>query len=454
MSTYRIVGAAILLAAALLLPGAAVAQDDDRDEELRRLREQIEELQKRLEALEKRNQEGEPAELDDLLKDAQEAAGTGSDPGETAGPARGSSGQRNLSAMNPEISFLGDVSYDWTDGDQRDEFFLRGAELSLQAPLDPYTRFKAFLVGHQEPTELEFGEDGGELPDAHGHGEPISVNVEEAYMEWIGLPLHTRVRLGKFRQQFGTLNRWHRHSLPSVDSPFALRNVFGHGGLQGLGVGVDFQLPSLWATSNGLTVEITNADNSLAFAGAHFSDPSYLVRHTGFFDLGKWSYLELGLNGVTGPNNEDGNRDTRIGSVDFNYLWEPQGKGKYRGLELRGEFIRSLFEEEDRSIVGANSWYAYAKWQLARNWFVGMRYDDTELMSDRVARDPDVPFVPGMGETAWTGFVTFWQSEFVRLRFQVQNADRDVDLAAGPMDDTRAWFQVTFAGGPHKHESY
>jgi hypothetical protein len=458
MTIFNSVGTARTLAALMLLvlvlsPVAAGASDDERDEEIRQLKEMIEELQRRIAALENRDQQDEAAELQDLLEDAREAAGP--QPPEDTGPEPGTSGQRNLSAMNPEISFLGDISYDWADGDQRDEFFLRGAELSLQAPLDPYTRFKAYLVGHQEPTELEFGEDG-EDPDehGHGHGEPISVNVEEAYLEWIGLPFNSRIRLGKFRQQFGTLNRWHRHGLPSVDSPFALQTVFGHEGLNGLGVGIDFQLPGIWASSNGLTLEITNGDNGTAFAGAHFGDPAFLLRHTGFFDLGQQSYFELGFNGVAAPNNEDGDRDTRVGSVDFNFLWEPEGKGKYRGLELRGEFIRTLFEEEDGSILGSNAWYTYLQWQMARNWYAGLRYDDAELISDHAEIDPDVPFEPGMGSRAWTGYVTWWQSEFVRLRLQVQRADRDVAMAAGPMEDTRAWFQVTFAGGPHKHESY
>jgi hypothetical protein len=444
--------AALLLLALLFSPALAARSDDERDEELRRLKEQIEQLQKRLEALENPQQEGETGELEDLLEDARKAAGSGSETPEPAGPVGGSSGQRNLSAMNPEISFLGDISYDWADGPVQDRFMLRGAELSLQAALDPYTRFKAILAGHQEPAELEFEDD----PDggSHGHGEEISVSLEEVYLEWVALPMNSSIRLGKFRQQFGTLNRWHPHSLPSTDSPMALQSVFGHEGLSGLGVGIDFQLPGLWASGNGLTLEITNGDNGNVFAGADFSDPALLLRHTGFFDLGDWSYLELGLNAMTAPNNEDGDRDTRIGGIDINYLWEPEGKGKYRGLELRGEFIRTLFEEEDGRQIGSSSWYAYATWQFARNWYTGLRYDDIELASPRAEIDPDVLFEPGLAARAWTGYLTFWQSEYVRLRLQAQHAKRDVAMASGPMDDTRAWFQVTFAGGPHKHESY
>jgi len=47
-----------------------------------------------------------------------------------------------------------------------------------------------------------------------------------------------------------------------------------------------------------------------------------------------------------------------------------------------------------------------------------------------------------------------WQSEFVRLRVQGQHASRDAAWAGGPESDYRLWLQVTFAAGPHKHESY
>jgi hypothetical protein len=392
-------------------------------------------------------------ELKQLLDDAKKAAEA--EPDQEAERKPGQSGQRLQSLLNPEISFLGDFSYNWSDQAIRNEFVLRGAELALQAPLDPYTRFKAFLVGHQHATHLEFEPEGAPpAEEDHAHSDEISINVEEAYMEWVGLPWNSRVRLGKFRQQSGTLNRWHIHSLPSTDSPLALRNVFGPEGLVGLGVSLDFQLGSLWASSNSLTIEITNGDNSMVFAGPHFSEPAFLIRHTGFFDLGDWSYFEVGITGLTGANNEEGTRDTRIGSIDFNYLWEPEGKGKHKGLVIRGEFLRTLFEEETGTKVGANSWYTYITWQMARNLYVGMRIEDAELVSDRIVIDPDETFEAGLGLQAITAYVTYWQSEFVRLRLQVQRAERDVALASGPMDDNRAWLQVTFAAGPHKHESY
>ena len=57
-------------------------------------------------------------------------------------------------------------------------------------------------------------------------------------------------------------------------------------------------------------------------------------------------------------------------------------------------------------------------------------------------------------EKAITPFLTFWQSEFVRLRLQYQYAERNFIGPQGPEYDNRAWVQVTFAAGPHRHEAY
>jgi hypothetical protein len=369
--------------------------------------------------------------------------------------------QRNLQAMNPEISFLGDISYDWTDTAVRDQFLVRGVELSFQAPLDPYTRFKGFLAAHQEAAELTHEhehegeeEEGHEDEHGHEHGDHIDVGVEEAYMEWVALPGNTRLRVGKFRQQFGTLNRWHPHALPSVDTPLPLRNLFGHDGLVGLGLGADWQLPGLWATSNTLTLEVVNADNAHAFAGSHFRDPTYLLRHTGFFDLGPDAYLELGLNGVRGPHDEEGDLNTTVTSLDVNYVWEPVHRAKYRNIEFRGEFLHTCFETENEGSIDSNSFYAYLSGRLGRRWIVGLRYDDAELPWPHVELFHEQEFTEGLRERAWSPFLTFWQSEFVRLRLQYQHASRDFAWAHGPDDDDRLWLQVTFAAGPHKHEAY
>jgi hypothetical protein len=92
--------------------------------------------------------------------------------------------------------------------------------------------------------------------------------------------------------------------------------------------------------------------------------------------------------------------------------------------------------------------------RLDRNWVLGMRYDYAELPWPGFALYHEQEFEEGLGEQAFSLFVTFWQSEFVRLRFQAQHARRDFAWYYGPERDNRLWLQATFAAGPHKHESY
>ena len=430
------------------------ALSEDRDQQIEELSRRIDELEETLRQLEAARQQDELAEIlaeaDQLTEDERLREQEAEAQRETAAGR-----QRSLQALNPEISVLGDVSYDWSESPEiQDRFVLRGFELAFQAALDPYTRFKAFLAAHQEPPLLEHEEDHEEPEDehAHAHSEEISVSVEEIYIEWLALPLNTRLRVGQFRQRFGTLNRWHPHALPSVDIPFALRNLFGHDGLMGLGVGLDWQLPGLFATTSTLTLEVTNADNPIAFAGSDFNDPAVLLRWAPFFDLGASSYFEFGLTGMFGPNGETEDSDTTLGSIDFNFVWEPVDRAKYSGVELRGQYIHSDYETEVENFR-TDSFFTYLSWKFARRWIAGVRYDNAGVPNPHVLPHHD-ELTDDPREVAWSPYLTFWQSEFVRLRAQYQHVSRDFEWEYGPEKDNRAMLQVTFAAGPHKHESY
>jgi len=440
------------------------------EERLRLLEEtyqrQIRELQEQLDELKEQvadsQEDREEEELGELLAEAAELTAEEKQREEVAEEQRDTfvGRERTQQALNPEISFIGDFSYDWSESDIKDGFVMRGVEIGLQAPLDPYTRFKGFLAGHQDPFEFPFHdhEEEGEHEEVaheeeHAHEGAIGVNVEEAYMEWVALPFHTRLQVGKFRQQYGTLNRWHRHALPSVDTPFALQHVFGHG-LIGLGIGLDWQLGKLWATNNGLTLQITNADNSVAFAGSDWNDPAFLLRHTGFFELGPDSYFDLGLNWTRGPNTATGSEKTDIYGFDFAYVWEPTNRARYRSLEFRGEYIHTNYDTGDTASIASDSYYAYLFGRFSRRWIVGLRYDNAELPGFHSHIYEPEEFREGLRDTGWTPFLTYWQSEFVRLRLQYQRIDRDFVSPKGPEKDNRLWLQVTFSAGPHKHESY
>jgi hypothetical protein len=426
------------------------------EEEVRKLRERIAELEAKLERYEAARGD---EDLSDIRAEAEAAAAEEAEKEKAAETERetATGRERALQATNPEISFVGDVSYDWTSGPMKDGFLLRGAEVAFQAALDPYTRFKAYLAGHQEPFELDLeAEDGGHTDE---HGSEIALNIEEMYVEWVALPGNMRIYVGKFRQQYGTLNRWHRHALASTDTPFALRNAFGFEGLVGLGVGFSWQLPNAGPWSPMLRLEVTNAENPVAFAGSEWRAPAVLFRFTNFFDLGTDGYVDFGLNAVTGPNDESGDTSTTVAGIDLNFLWEPAQMARYRNIELRGEWIHVRFEEPAGEKIDTDSFYAYLSFKLNRRWFVGLRWDDATLPFDRFdLYDPDtledLDFEAGLRERALTPFLTWWQSEYVRLRLQYQRVQRDFVAAWGRETDDKLWVQVTFAAGPHKHDSY
>jgi len=78
--------------------------------------------------------------------------------------------------------------------------------------------------------------------------------------------------------------------------------------------------------------------------------------------------------------------------------------------------------------------------RLSRRWLVGARADRVENPIDPSDR-------------AWllAPTLTWWQSEFVRLRaeYDLLGGDRDGGGSQG-----RFLLQATFAMGPHKHEFY
>jgi len=68
---------------------------------------------------------------------------------------------------------------------------------------------------------------------------------------------------------------------------------------------------------------------------------------------------------MTGPNDESGEFDTTLGSVDINVVWEPVSRAKYRSVEFRSEYIRSRFET-DPERYSSDSFYGYLSWRFTR----------------------------------------------------------------------------------------
>jgi hypothetical protein len=408
------------------LPGEAPAAPPTIEELQRQVEEltrQLAAVQQQLEALQKQQElQRREAELEELRRAAAAEAAKAevSEEGDTG--TEFVSGTRMQTQLNPEISVNGDIFI--VGGDHlKTEMQARHFELDFQSYLDPYTRMKVVFGYEGAHSEWGYEENEHEDEEKHEHG---GFDLEEGYLNWISLPGNTSLTVGKKRQQFGGLNRWHLHALPTTDYPWVIVESFGTHGLSGTGLSFEWLMPRLWADSNELVVEVMNGDNEIAFAGSDWKKPTALAYLKSYWDLSANTYFQLDLTALHGVTDHEGALGHDFLAFDFTYDWYPLGRELYRGFQARGMVLRSWLDlEGGRSL---NTWgaYLFGQYKFSRRWVGGLRWDWVE--DQRQA-----------GYEYWgiSPYLTFWQSEFVRLR-----------------GHHRYELQFTFAAGPHKHEEY
>src|SRR5881394_4515055 len=307
--------AAVAALVAVLAASRAVAQQPTDQRRVDSLAAEVRALKARLDSVRAQlihQPAAEPA-LAALRAAAAVAAGTDTTKlkADTAGPTKFVGRERSQPQLNPEISATGDVRAGARlQGVTRENFDPREFEVGFQSPLDPYSSTKIFL-------SFENG----------------NVSIEEGYAYWTGLPGHIRFDIGKFRQQFGELNRWHLHALPETEYPLALRTYLGDDGLAGAGI-------SLYRAFGGLgTHELTgqvtrSASDAELFGGT--GRPTYLLHLLNFWQLTRSTYMQLGGTALYGTDPDTSLR-TKVGGIDFRFTWRPPAQGLYREWTLRGE---------------------------------------------------------------------------------------------------------------------
>ncbi len=361
----------------------------------------------------------------------------------------------SLQQLNPEISVSGDLIAYYRDQEgtrQRTDVFLRGLELNFQSYLDPFSKLKATAHVH----------DDGE------------VHLEEVYYTHFTMLEGATLELGRFRQQFGVVNRWHEDALDQIQYPLALQRIFGEEGLNQIGASIDWAFPEWADAHHGLTLQITNTENERLFDDETLGTPSLLFHYKNFRDLSRDTYLEFGLSGLFGWNDEweiqtapdtviteHDALGTRLFGADLSMLWEPADRALYRNIEWRSELYalnRDILAPDGSGRDTINAWgmYSYLQSKIAQNLIVGTRLDYYEPDSKDYAVQPILSLVPlaypEKNSHRWqvAPYITWWQSEWVFFR-----AEYDYAWGDGMENDEHVvWFQTVFAAGPHKHERY
>jgi hypothetical protein len=425
-------------------PATAAAQEralppDSIQRELAALRAELDSLRALLRALQDTAPRVGPEEpLADVvarLRAAAAAAAAEREPEEEAAP-RFEGRQRALQALNPELSVGGDLLSVWHEGHAAEEaVLLREVEFAFQATLDPYSRAKIIASHHAHGGGMDPFPAADE--EAHEHGAGIA--VEEAYAQWVNLPGGFSLTVGRFRQRLGTYNRWHRHALPWSALPLPYTVLLGDEGLAQTGASLYWLAPLSGFGTYELWVEGTRSGNDRLFGTSE--GVSVLGHLNAFLDLSPSTYVELAVSAAGGDYESDVLEGSRgLLHLEAGVSWRPPGRELYRGLTVRGALMRSRGPTAAAPALGTHittGAFVAAEARLNRSWLAGLRYDRVE--------DPAAP-----GSHAWmlVPTLTWWQSEFVRVR-------AEYDWLHAPAG-TQGQFllQLSFAMGPHKHETY
>ena len=408
------------------------------------LRVELEMLRARLDSVVARGQvEPEAEDLEETTTDAiarlraaaEAAAGDAATDTVAQGTQEFVGRARSLQALNPEITFTGDVYASIeTENPSEDNFFPRAFELSPASALDPYTRAKITMTTWDPSGMIEVFPDPD---DVYERADAIFI-VEEAYLEWVNLPAGIGIKAGRLFQQFGQFNRWHVHALPFTSRALPNLTFIGQEPLAQDGLSVHWLLPTGGTVAYEATVEVTTRRNEKLWGESR--GLSFLGHFNAFWELSASTDLDLGISAVRGNRLADGlvSRNA-LYSANASLYWAPPARSLYRSLSLRAGVMR-LNPEEVTGVVGPQSAlgiWTLAEFKFARQWIASGRYDWVEN-----PMNPD--------ETAWIASpaLTYWQSEYVRLR-------AEYDILGNPGTTTGQFtLRITFAMGPHRHETY
>lgn len=321
----------------------------------------------------------------------------------------------------PDLGVVADVVFKSdsarTDTEGSDRLSLRELEIVFGSDVDPYSRLDAMVA----------------------FSDTEDPSLEEAYLTRFGLPWDTTARVGKFKPKIGKVLSLHRDSLDTVDEPLVIQRYFGVEGLNKSGVDVskilDLPLPVAQQVIFGV-IEGGNGEEGTVFGSAR-RRPTIYSHLKNYADITEQTGFELGFSHMMGSRDADAGFEVQVLGVDATLT---QHFNATRNMKFQGE-VFNLSRQETEGLEG-NLWGSYGLVDLRflPQWSAGFRFDTVELMdhaADNLDRD----------DTAYTGYLTFYQSEFARWRAQFTYTD----LATG-REDNAFYIQGTFAIGDHKHK--
>jgi hypothetical protein len=335
-------------------------------------------------------------------------------------PAQQPQQTRSTLSFNPDIGVIGDFQGSYiSKGNKNFNAYLNETELSLQANVDPYARADFFLSFARDPETGKYG-----------------VEVEEGYLTTLSLPAQLQLKVGKFREAVGRINPTHPHALPFIDLPNAYVNYFGEEGLNDEGASLSWLIPNKKFYQEIVFQVTSGLSESPSFYRGDNNHLIYLGHLKNFFTLSDNATLELGLTGITGPN--DSARTTSIAAADLTYKWKPVQMNTYRSVTWQSEFYYGHRNVMENLSVNSFGLYSFLQYQLAKRWFLTGRYDYAQK-----------PYDKDIVEQAYSLTAGWYATEFSKIELEGKTTDDNVVQRY-----YQAWLRWIFVIGAHGAHQY
>jgi hypothetical protein len=359
--------------------------------------------------------------------------------------------------FNPAISLILDGKYASLDNDA-DAYELPGFQLGGEAGVGAagFSAEHTELVFSANIDDLFYGRVTSAIASHEGATE---LELEEAFIESVGLGHGVTVKAGRFYSGLGYLNGQHSHSWDFADVPLIYRGLFGNQ----LG---DEGLQLRWLAPTDLYLQLGAellSGRSFPAGGAEDGNSASTVFIKLGGDVGMNHSWQLGLShwqadaiarssgghahGAGAAEEFVFAGDSAINGLDFVWKWAPQGNPQQRNLKFQleyfqrdenGDVTNSADALETTSYDCAQSgWYTQLVYQFQPRWRVGLRYD--QLSADNSGSDAVVLGEAGLDDEGHTPkrsslMLDYSRSEYSRLRLQYnqddssENPDRQVYL--------------------------
>ena len=345
--------------------------------------------------------------------------------------------------VNPDISFLGDLLI--RGNKESLALSTSGLEIAAQGYVNPFARADLFV---------------------HIHDDEGTVEIEEAFLTIErGLPFNLGLRAGKFRPDFGKINREHNHTYHYILAPRPMQSLLGEEMWSSPGVELSVLMPLPWYSKLSFSA-MQNEMGGGHGHNEHVDEKNNIekewqdeekweekekkneevansgvitLRFSNFFELNDITHLEAGLNHYRPPHE----KEATVSGVDLKFKWRPD---KYRSITAQGEVMQGGGKEEhkekkyhDEHLKQKNEKeavtiaYGWVNIQLNKIWNIGLIVDYSSELDD----------MEYMSFGGFIGFSPVEESSVFRFRIQREYVGNDKTSFS-------VLGQIIWSLGPHK----